>query len=266
MVDQRRAPYPLAKSKSELKQRVAERTGKLTETNRLLRHEIKERKQAEETLRKEHRYLQYLIELQERDRQLISCELHDGLVQQLAGAIMRFETNQLDAGLKLLRECMREARWLIHGLRPPILDEYGVVAAIEELISQSGGENQPAIEFSHKIAADRLPSPLENTIFRIVQESLANARRHSQSMKVRIRLVQRADGIRIEVEDWGIGFNPRKVAGGHYGLEGIKERARVFGGAAIIRSSVGKGTRIVVELPLATSSLDTVARQQSALH
>ena len=136
---------------------------------------------------------------------------------------------------------MKEARWLIHGLRPPILDEYGVVAAIEELVSQEEGRENQAIEFSHKIAFDRLPPSLENTIFRIVQESLNNARRHSQSMKVRIRLVQRADGIRIEVKDWGIGFNPRKVAEGHFGLEGIKERARLFGGAATIRSSPGKG-------------------------
>jgi signal transduction histidine kinase len=107
---------------------------------------------------------------------------------------------------------------------------------------------------------------LENAIFRIIQESLTNARRYSQSMKVRIRLVQREDGIRIEVEDWGVGFNPKNIAEGHFGLAGINERARLFGGAAIIRSSPGKGTRIVVELPLTASSLDTVARRQSVLH
>ena len=149
---------------------------------------------------------------------------------------------------------MKEARWLIHGLRPPILDECGVVTAIEELNSQSDGDNQPTIEFSHEIASDRLPPSLENAIFRIIQESLTNARRHSQSMKVRIRLVQREDGIRIEVEDWGVGFNSDKIADGHFGLEGIKERARLFGGAANIRSSPGEGTRIVVELPLAAGA------------
>jgi len=107
---------------------------------------------------------------------------------------------------------------------------------------------------------------LENTIFRIVQESLANARRHSQSMKVRIRVVQREDGIRIEVQDWGVGFNPRKIAEGHFGLEGIKERTRLFRGAFTIRSSPGKGTRIVVQLPLLTSSLCPVVSPQSVLH
>lgn len=247
----------------ELEQRVADRTAKLAKNNRRLRHEITERKQAEQTIRKEHQYLQNLLDLQDRDRQLISCELHDGLVQQLAGAIMRFEAGQLDAGLHLLRECMKEARLLIQGLRPPILDECGLVAAIENLVSQEDGDGKPTVEFSHRVAFDRLPPSLENAIFRIIQESLANARRYSQSMKVRIRLVQREDGIRIEVEDWGIGFNPRKVANGHFGLEGINERAKLFGGAAIIRSSPGKGARIVVELPLLASSLNTVARRQS---
>ena len=179
---------------------------------------------------------------------------------------MRFEAGQLDAGLEMLRACMKEARSLIHGLRPPILDECGLVAAIEDLVSQDNGNGEPTVEFTHKIACDRLPSSLENAIFRIIQESLTNARRHSKSMKVRIRLVQREDGIRLEVEDWGIGFNPRKVVKGHFGLKGINERARLFGGAAIIRSSPGKGTRIVVELPLTASSLDTVGRRQSASH
>jgi signal transduction histidine kinase len=266
VADQRRMPYPVGEAQAELERRVADRTAQLALANSRLRHEIRERKQAEDALRKEHQYLQYLIELQERDRQLISCELHDGLVQQLAGAIMRFEMNQMDAGLRMLRECLREARWLIHGLRPPTLDEYGVVAAIEELLSQNDGANQPAIEFFHRIAFDRLPSPLENTVFRIVQECLTNTLRHSQSMKVRVRLVQRKEEIRIKVEDWGVGFNPRKVAEGHYGLEGIKERARLFGGAATIRSSPGKGTRIVVTLPLRASSIRCVATPQPVLN
>ena len=274
MADQSRTPYS-TDAQAGLERRVADRTAKLAETNRSLRHEIRERKQVEETLRKEHQYLQYLLELQERDRQLISCELHDGLVQQLVGAIMQFEAlssverfagrEELDAGLRMLKECMREARWLIHGLRPPILDEYGVVAAIEELVSQSGDENQPAIEFSHRIAFDRQPPSLENAIFRIVQESLNNARRHSQSERIRIRLSQRVHGIRIEVVDWGVGFNPRKVAEGHFGLEGIKERARLFEGAVIIRSSPGKGTRIVVELPVPSSRSSRVASEVDRL-
>jgi signal transduction histidine kinase len=207
-----------------------------------------------------------LLDLQDRDRQLISCELHDGLVQQLIGAIMRFEVGKLDAGLEMLRACMKEARSLIHGLRPPILDECGLVAAIADLSSQDNGDGKLTVEFTHRITSDRLPPSLENAIFRIIQESLTNARRYSQSMKVRIRLVQREDGIRIEVEDWGVGFNPKNIAEGHFGLAGINERARLFGGAAIIRSSPGKGTRIVVELPLTASSLDTVARRQSVLH
>ena len=121
------------------------------------------------------------------------------------------------------------------------------------------------VEFSHKIAFDRLPPSLENTIFRVVQESLTNTRRYSQSKKVRIRLVQQEDGIRIDVKDWGVGFNPRTIAEGHFGLEGIKERTRLFGGAFTIRSSPGKGTRIVVQLPLPASSLCPVVSPQSVL-
>jgi signal transduction histidine kinase len=226
---------------------------------------IEERKQTEETLRQENQHLKNLLALQDRDRQLICCELHDGLVQQLVGAIMQLETGHHDVGLDMLRKCMKEARCLIEGLRPPILDEGGVVVAIENLVSQEDDNGKPTVEFSHKIVLGRLPPSLEYTIFRIVQEGLTNARRHSQSMKVRIQLVQQEDGIRIEVEDWGVGFNSDKIADGHFGLEGIKERARLFGGAAMIRSSPGRGTRIVVQLPLPASLLCPVVSPQSVL-
>jgi signal transduction histidine kinase len=247
----------------------------LAEVNRCLRHEIRERKHVEKSLRDENRHLRYLLKLLERDRQLISYEIHDGLVQQLAGAIMHFEAlglregidrqQAVKSGVQLLRKSLQEARQLIHGLRPPILEEHGVVAAIDDLVSQSSGENQPAAEFLHKLAFDRLPPVLENAIFRIVQESLTNACRHSQSERVRITLADRSGEIRITVRDWGVGFDFRRVAEGHFGLAGIKERARLFGGSAIIRSSPGKGTRIVVVLPMPTNSLDCVAHRNSQL-
>jgi signal transduction histidine kinase len=242
----------------------AHRNARLAQVNEQLKHEIKERRHAEELLLKEQRYLRYLLELQDRDRQLVSYEIHDGLVQQLAAAIMQLENfNRLqgqsdnedwrtfETGLQGLNECMREARQLISGLRSPVLDEFGVVAAIEEVISQNGNKDKPQIDFVHHLDRERLAPSLENVIFRIVQESLTNAQRYSQSDRLLVRLIQRDDCIRIEVQDWGIGFNPKEVGDGHFGLEGIQERARLFGGSATIKSALGKGTRIVVQLPFA---------------
>jgi signal transduction histidine kinase len=251
------------KAHKGLERRVADRTARLAQANEQSRHEIKELRHVEELLRKEQRYLRYLLEVQDRDRQMVSYEIHDGLVQQLAAAIMQLEMfsrltgrsdsedwQMFETGVQRLNECMREARRLINGLRSPILDELGVVAAIEDLISQNSDQEQPEIGFIHHLDRERLAPSLENVIFRIVQESLTNARRYSQSERVLVRLTQRDDYIRIEVQDWGIGFNPREVGNGHFGLEGIQERARLFGGSATIKSALGKGTRIVVQLPL----------------
>jgi signal transduction histidine kinase len=254
---------PLPKAQAGIGRRVPDRAARLAQANELLKHEIKERRHAEELLQKEQRYLRYMLELQDRDRQMVSCEIHDGLVQQLAAAMMQFEIfsratrrkakavwKTFENGLAMLSESMREARRLINGLRSPILDELGVVAAIEDLIVQGNAQEKPQIEFVHHLDRERMAPSLENVIFRIVQESLANARRYSQSEQVLIRLFQRDDSIRIEVQDWGIGFNLKGVGEGHFGLEGIQERARLFGGSATLKSTLGKGTRIVVQLPL----------------
>ncbi len=253
----------LRKAQEGLAQRVADHAARLAQANEQLRHEIAERRHAEELLMKEQRYLRYLLELQDRDRQMVSYEIHDGLIQQLAAAMMQFEMfsrvtgpeakevwKTFESGLEMLSECLQEARRLINGLRSPVLDELGVVAAIEDLIAQNSNQDKPEIKFVHHLDRERLAPSLENVIFRIVQQSLTNARRYSQSERVLIRLTQRNDYIRIEVHDWGIGFNPRNVGDGHFGLEGIQERARLFGGSATIKSSLGKGTRIVVQLPL----------------
>jgi signal transduction histidine kinase len=225
--------------------------------------EIGERRQTGELSLKELQHLRYLLELQDRDRQMVAYEIHDGFVQQLAAGIMHFaafselqgrggdETwKSFETGLQRLNDCMREARQLIGGLRSPILDEFGVVAAVEDLISQGGAQGKAEIDFVRHLDGGRLAPSLENAIYRIVQEGLANARRHSRSKRVLVKLTQRNRYLQVEVQDWGIGFNPREVGDGHFGLEGIQKRASLFGGSATIKSSAGKGTRIVVRLPL----------------
>ncbi len=109
----------------------------------------------------------------------------------------------------------------------------------------------PEIEFEHDMAGERLPPPLENAIFRIVQESLNNACRHSRSDKIRVSLARRDNRICIDVRDWGVGFDPSAVEEQRFGLQGIRERVRLLEGSVAIESAPGEGTHIAVELPLA---------------
>jgi signal transduction histidine kinase len=231
--------------------------------------DITERKKAEEVLRREYRVLRQMLNAQDRERQLMAYEIHDGLAQKLAGAAMQFEafghlqsgnpqqaSDCFSAGLHLLKESVSEARRLIAGLRPPILDEAGIVAAIAHLIHDVMAQDGPAVEFHSSIKSKRLEPLIENAIFRIVQESLSNVRRHSKSDRAEIGLVQDGDRIRVEVQDWGIGFDPESVEESCFGLAGIRERARVLGGKATIESQPGEGAKIVVELPVAMSESD----------
>jgi signal transduction histidine kinase len=91
---------------------------------------------------------------------------------------------------------------------------------------------------------------LENAIYRICQEGLANACKHSHSDRVRIRLSQIEDRIRIEIRDWGDGFDPSHVQENRFGLIGIRQRVRLLGGRHRIQSAPAKGTRLTVELPI----------------
>jgi signal transduction histidine kinase len=150
----------------------------------------------------------------------------------------------------MLRQGHFEARRLISGVRPPILDESGIVAAITHLINEQQRQNGPKIEFHSKVEFKRLNATLENSIYRIVQEGIANACTHSKSKKVRVDLTEQKNKMRIEIRDWGIGFQQNEAEEGRFGLEGIRQRARLLGGSFVIKSAPGNGTRLVVELPI----------------
>lgn len=222
-------------------------------------------KQAEEALKDERKKLRRMLQMHDQERKLIAYEIHDGLAQYLVGAQMQFQvveqlqhdnpkasSDAFSQGVQWLDEGLAEARRLIGGLRPPILDESGLVAAIEHLIHDIIRQDGTDIELNVDVQFDRLAPLLENAIFRIVQESLTNARRHSKSDRIRVTLRQRADRVQVEIQDWGAGFDPQSVDERGFGLGGIRERARLLGGQATIESTLGVGTHITVELPLIT--------------
>ena len=225
--------------------------------------EILRRKRAEEALQREQRTLKHLLQASDHERQLIAYEIHDDLAQQLAGAIMQFETYShlkeaksgeaakvFAAGMSVLRQANSEVRRLVAGVKPPILDDEGVLAAIGHLVHEQQFRNGTKIEFHSEVQFDRLVPILENAIYRIIQEGLANACQHSNSQKVEVELVQYDDHLRIGIQDWGMGFDPGTIQDGHFGLEGIRQRARLLGGNTTVESTPGHGTSITVELPV----------------
>ena len=111
----------------------------------------------------------------------------------------------------MLRQSHANARRLISGVRPPILDEEGIVAALAHLVSDHRGQKAPPIELLSEVAFDRLVPILENALYRIAQEALTNACQHSKSERIRVEMVQQDDYLRIVVQDWGIGFDPDEV-------------------------------------------------------
>ena len=218
-------------------------------------------KTSEKSLQHERNLLRRLLKIQERERQLVSYEIHDGLAQYLAGAMMHLEAcehglsgtgenRELKEGMRLLRAAADEARRLIGGLRPPVLDELGIIDAVETLAADTRAE-VPRVEFTHSLPAERLPPDVETTVFRIVQESLSNVRRHAHAGAVSVRLEQHgSNAVRIIVHDDGVGFDPATVADDRFGLEGIRQRALLLGGEPVLTSSPGQGTTVSVTLPL----------------
>ena len=219
-----------------------------------------------------------LLRLLDQEHALIGFELHDGLVQDITGARMQLESllasgkipngslrESLTRVLDLLRSAVEEARRLIVGLRPPVLDEKGLIGAISSLTADQP-EGGPKIEFVAHVPSGRVDPCLERMVFRIVQEAVTNVRRHSRSERAEVRLSQVADRLEIVVQDWGTGFDPAQVEKDRLGLKGIRERVRLLGGRAEVDSQPGKGTRLVVDLPLADLPCETpVTNDRSVL-
>ena len=225
--------------------------------------------QAQEALERERQSLWRMLQASDHERQIISYEIHDGLAQYLAAAGMQFQAHDAlrenspdeakkayETAVELVRQSHSESRRLISEVRPPVIDEIGLETAISHLVHEQRRHGGPKIECHSNVQFGRLPPILENALYRIVQEALTNACKHSKSKKVTVTMTQEGQDVRLEVRDWGIGFDPESVEKGHFGLEGIRQRVRLLGGRLTIESTPGSGTLVQVVVPILEKQIE----------
>ena len=207
-----------------------------------------------------------LISVQDQERRRIARELHDCTGQTVA--LLKMNLNRLEQLGKLSPEqaalvsesvalvdaMSKQVRTISYLLHPPLLDEVGLASALRGLVE--GFSRRSGIETSLRIDENfsPLPSEVEISIYRIVQECLTNIHRHSGSPTARIRVEQLATEIEIEVQDNGKGMCEKAANGSGVGLIGMHERAKQLGGTLEIKSD-SKGTTVIARLPLSKSTV-----------
>ncbi|HSK61756.1 MAG TPA: ATP-binding protein, partial [Actinomycetospora sp.] len=142
-----------------------------------------------------------------------------------------------------------EARTAIGALRPPVLDDLGLAGALAAL-----ARGLPGVRAVLDLDERRLPEHVEVALYRIAQETLQNVLKHADAREVTVRLATREHGVRLELADDGVGFDPSRRAGTGHGLASVRERAELVGGSVRVTSRPGTGTTVAVTAPLDSSS------------
>ena len=207
------------------------------------------------------------------ERQRMARELHDTLAQGLAGLILQLEAadshadnGRLDRTQTIVQQAMSAARTILADARRAIDDLRSEDTIQRDLIAKIQDEAE-RFERSTGISCHldlstppTVPQATSEHLQRIVSESLSNIIRHAQASQVQITLQETSEGLRLVIQDDGSGFDPAPALArpGHFGLIGMRERARLAGGALSIDSQPGQGTQIQLEVPLlATTPADT---------
>jgi two-component system, NarL family, sensor histidine kinase UhpB len=209
----------------------------------------------------------YLQSIREAERTRISRELHDELGQLLSGLRLGLNYLEAQAGqavagqadhVHMLKDLVDATMDAVHriasDLRPAVLDELGLHAALEWLTESFAQRNGLPCELRMQMSeADvgALDTERSTAIFRIVQEALTNAGRHARAMRVAVEVVSRGDACLLTITDDGCGMDTSRAAtGGSLGLLGMRERALMLGGQLSVESRPGHGTRVAARIPL----------------
>ena len=227
---------------------------------------VTERKQAEEKI---HELSQMLIQAQENERHLISCELHDSIAQNLSVLKINCDTiyndpsmtspahrEKLAASSSLLFQTIAAVRNLAYDLRLPGLDEMGLVKALEVYCEEASENGKVKVDFqSAGMAVIDLDGNMEIHIYRLIQEGLNNTRKHADADHATILLLGSSPNIILRIEDNGRGFDVKaqellSAATKRMGIRSMQERVNLLHGQMTIQSQPMKGTKIFIKIPL----------------
>jgi len=215
--------------------------------------------------RRLHRMARAVWQVQEEERRRLARELHDGVGQTLTalknllGWLREKEdAREVEAGLgealEIAARALQETREMSRLLRPAVLDDLGLEAALRGLVRAVARPDGLQVGLDLEPGENRLPAAVETVLYRVAQEALSNVVRHSGAKRARLSLSRTDRRVRLSIEDDGRGFDPRQVfaagADSGIGLRGIRDRTALFGGSFDIVSRDGGGMRLSVELPV----------------
>ncbi len=199
--------------------------------------------------------LRRVVAAQELERRRLARELHDETGQALTSILLGLkplEEGPASEAVAEVRElvvsALQDVRRLAVELRPAVLDDFGLVPALERLTASFGEQTGLNVTFHSTIGDERLPGEVETALFRLVQESLTNVVKHSHANNVSILLTRKGSGVAVVVEDDGTGFDPGQSGDG-IGLLGMRERLALLDGRLEVESAAGSGTTLVAEVP-----------------
>lgn len=236
-------------------------------------NDVTERMRAEKNLRATKRRLRALshrlLEMQEAERRHLARELHDQMGQSITAiklsleAALRFPDGpgldtHLSEAVSLLERLLSDVRSLSLQLRPALLEELGLNAAIRSLVEQQAGRAGLAFRFEPLRAPNRLESDLETACFRVAQEAVTNVLRHSRANSLEVALRIEGEQLHLVVRDDGTGFDPDEVhrrvdRSPGFGLSSMEERALLAGGQLTIHTRPGAGTEVHAVFPTSSA-------------
>jgi PAS domain S-box-containing protein len=202
----------------------------------------------------------------EAERNRIARDLHDGPIQGVSAASLSLEAvklmmeagdrlRALDTVRNICEELGEEAvnlRRIMSDLRPPLLEQRGLIPAVRELCDKWQREMDVAVDYIVD-AHDAVPNDVETLAYRVVQEALSNVKKHAAATEVSVRIEGSAGSLRVEIKDNGSGFDPEDarqfLRAGKVGLASMRERAELAGGTLTVKSAPGAGTSVMATLP-----------------
>jgi signal transduction histidine kinase len=209
------------------------------------------------------RLVEQVIYAREQERRRVAYEIHDGIAPLIVSAKQHLDTahdrsaslspraeHDFEVGLDRLDRAIVEIRRVLQALGPSAVAASTLATAMSHTLAEAARESGWTTTLTENLGAERLPAAVETAIFRIFQESLANAARHAHAPRVDIAVTREDGWVTLDVRDDGVGFEPR--AAGHWGLglTSMVERARLLGGTCTIESQPSHGSRVRARLPL----------------